>query len=466
MECISSLKVQSKNPKLFEIFSFLSSKEQKVFTKHVEKNHSQDSDTAKLIRALYKNRGRINIKSLSRQFKEEYFSRSTAKAYSNLLSKVKCELEDWLICHDLRASQYERRLALIKAYNKRGVYSEANIEAGKLHTLLRSDTKYDLSKSKAMHLLKDYQYYSDNPIKYKEGAKLLEEVVDNFNSYYKAVIHLYNAELHNWGRICKHDFSQLIKSNLERANSLSETELSSLTIKLESLIEDHDLEAFYEIYELLLNGKVKEHTAIHAICCNYSVTACVHFIRSKTLIDNRILTNLYDYGLRSGGFLQEGRLTLNRFHNIISAMASVNGYEEVDAFIDKWIHVVESKLPESTRMIAKVQNCFYHEKYDKIFDHLRVLKFENISQKFRALKFEMVAQYEIGNYDLLSRTIHNYTRSLKRHKDQFSKRFYLINVNLIKILNHLMKDDKEFVAKLLNSNQPIILREWIGEKIG
>lgn len=457
--------MKDSNFKLLEIFSCLSAEEQKVFNKQIVRSHSPDSDIVKLVNALYKNRKKLSIGNLLSTIKANQFGKATAKNFSNLMSKTKKELEEWMICYDLMQSKYDSKLALIKSYNKRGIYDEANREAKQLETKISSETKYDLEKTRSYHLLKYYQYYSDNPIKYESGYKLLEELVVGLDSFYKERRLLYTAELHNWGRIQNHDYKELITNNFDRNANVIDTEQITVLESIEALCNDYSHEAFEEVSQLLFDNKMVSNSMLETLCCEYCINTAIKFVRNKTMRDVRVLVKLYEYGLDSGVLLSEGKLTIRRFYSMISALSLISSFEEVEKFIDDRIHLVNSNNLETTRRIANAQNCFNHERYQEILGELRGLKYEDKYQRFRAMRYELVAMYEEGHYDLLDTSLHNFSRTIRRNSTEISKETYGININLIKVLNYLMKDDKAAIKFLLESGQSLVFRKWTEEKI-
>lgn len=461
----SDIKPKAKKHKLLSIFSCLTSEEQKSFNKSVSQSHKEGSDIAVLMAALYANRKRLDADNLSEEIQSKKLAHLSSKNLSNLMSKIKLALEDWLVCYDLKRSKYDRELALIRSYNDRGVFSEANKVADRLEKQLTEDPKFDLRKTKVMYLLKDSQYYSENPIKYDLGPSILNDLVTYFNNFYREYIHLYNTELYNWGRIQQHDFSTLINNNLLSVKNISETDQIIILEKMESMIGDNSIDAFNSIQQLLFENKFTHGSLLHILIFEYCTHACTNFLRKNELEDINVLAELYEYGFSSEVILRVGSISYGRFYAIISVLATTYSFEKVKAFIEKWIHVVAANYPSSTTKIAHAVNCLKHEKYKDILIHLRGLKYEDREQKYTAIKLELVALYEEKNYDLLQTSINNYMRTLRRNKSHFSSQMYAVNLNLIKVINFLLNGDKEAVKNILDSGQPLIYRKWIMKQI-
>lgn len=461
----SSTKYRNKKHKLLSIFASLNAEEQKSFKKHIDQSHAERSDIVKFMAVLYAHRKRLQQEKLSTEISTKHFPHLSPKNLANLMSKIKSSLEDWMICYDLKLSKYDKELALIKSYNNRGIYGEANNIATKLEKKIEDEPKFDLRKTRALYLLKDYQYFSDNPIKYVEGVPMLEAVVTNFNIYYKELIHVYNAELCNWGRIKNYDFSNIRQANTERVASIPETTQTKIVKNVELLMRDFDLEYLYVICDKLFGEKLVEMSFLHSMFCEYAIFCCAQNIRKNVITDFGLLARLYHHGLESKVLLKEGKLSLIRFHNIISSISQVDTLDHVDEFIEKWIHVVSTKSPATAKIIAKVQNCFHHGNYDDIILHLRSVKFESKMQKLRALKFELIALYETEELDLFYSALHNFNRMNLRSKGVISKRFFETNRNTVKLLNYLVKGDWNSLSYILHSGDPIYFRNYLIRKL-
>lgn len=457
--------MKQKGHKIFEILTHLDSEEFRVFKNYVVAFTNSGSDLSELISYLFANKKMLKSENVSGQLKDHLFPSQTQKNYSNLISKLYLLFQDWIVSYDLNNSKYDKELALVKSFNRRGIYSEADRIAKKLELKIDSNLKYEIDQSRINFLLKDYQYFSDNPIKYREGSSILESVTVSFNNYYREQTHLYNAEMFNWGRIRKYDYSEIIDSNLKRVDGISHSKVSKVTEALQNLMDNYDTQAFEYITDILLDNQLEEGTNLHAMSCAYAIAACLYLIRNKSINDLELLVKLYEYGLESKGIIKEGKLPITRFHNIVASIAVVNTYSTVDDFIEKWISMVNAKYPKSTLQIAKAQNCFYHKKYAEIINYTRFSKFEDIVQKIRALRYELISLYEGGDYDMLYNSLSNFLRMLKRNKNSIVKLNYEICINFHKILNMLMRNDKESVSLMLKMDEPLIYRSWIESKI-
>jgi len=252
---------------------------------------------------------------------------------------------------------------------------------------------------------------------------------------------------------------------LERVESIDDTDQIRIIKTIELLVSNRDKDVFLTISNILLSGEFEENSLLHTICCEYCLYAVSQLVRLNALKDLKHIARLYEYGLHSGVLLTEGKLTRIRFYSMISALSNVYSFNEMNMFIEKWIHVVNSKIPSTVLKIAQAQNCFYHGQYGEILNSLRGSKFEDKYQRLRIIRFELVAMYEEGECDLLNTSIHNSMRVLNRNKREISTMAYTVNKNLIKILNYLMKNEISAIKYLLESNEPLIFREWIKEKI-
>lgn len=454
-----------KGHKIFSILIKLKSVEWKNFRKYVAAHHESKSHVVMLMEQLFSYKSKIDNEDLADKIKEDSFRKISQKEFSNLMSKLYLTLQDWIVSYDLINSKYDKELALVKSFNDRGIYQEADRVAKKLEYKISNENKLDLNKSRSLYLLKDFQYLSDNPIKYREGGALLQSLVDAFNTYYKEHTHMYNAEMYNWGRIKKMDFSPTIKSNSKILTHISDSSQSKITASLEAIMRNYNKSAIEFISDLLLNNKFEPGTNLHAISCGYAIAGCIKLIRDNTIQDYQQIAKLYNHGLETRVLLTEGNLPIVRFFNIISALASVTNYEEVDAFIEKWHSLVNTKSPTPLKHMAKAHNCLHQELYEDILVHTRFAIFKDSSQKLRTLRYELVALYEMHEFDLLQNHLKNYIRMIKRNKAKISNSIYQLNISFYKIIHHFYRNEIAAVEMIYHSKKAILFRSWIAKKL-
>lgn len=451
--------------KFIEIYNGLTPEERKKLKKHINQTFLTSSDMVKLFNTIYSAKKISDTSKLLSDIHSKYFENLSSKRFTNLLAQLKSTLDDWLICYELLNSKYDKSLALLEAYNNRGIYDEANRVAQKLESNIRNNKLLDLRKNYSYYRLKHLQYYSDNPIKYGANKYLIKEVVDSFNQSHKSTLLLYNAELFNWGRIQQLDFDELIQSNINISSFIPDEKLSLFTKNLEHLMQNFDEESLYKVSRILFDDQLQRDTILHTLSCEYCIYTTIQLMRKNQLKDHDLLLKLYEYGLESKALLKEGKVSPLRFFNIIGALCLSNNYDTMNQFANKWIDKVQTQNPATILSISKAQICLHCEKYQEIRNLLRGLKFEDRLQKYRVMRYELAALYEEGEIDLLNTTIQNFSRSLLRNRSDINKRNLAINRNLLKVLKYLMKGEFEAVKHVLNSGAPIVFRDWISKKI-
>lgn len=197
-------------PRLIQTVDTLTKSEWTSLRKYILMRTSEKSDPWKLFQLLQKRKHTENKLFDIERIRESHFSNLTSKGILNVMSRLNVLLEDWIVVYDLDKDQEAKELMLIQSLNRRGLYSLANHKARKLEKDLTNNDSWDHTTSSKLQRLYHVQYYSDNPIKYKEGDILLKKLVHYHMLRYNETSLLYISELCNWGRIRDIDYSKEI----------------------------------------------------------------------------------------------------------------------------------------------------------------------------------------------------------------------------------------------------------------
>ena len=171
--------------KVIETLSTFSSKEWSSFRKYLLTKTGEDSDIFEVFSILFDRRNRLHTLEKLEEKRRKYFDHLTPKGFSNVLSRINLWLEEWLSIQMMQSIDYEEELLLTKAYNSRGLYDLADQKARKIIKGLNSSSPPHALESKIMSRLYHLQYFSDNPIKYREGGPFLEKLITSYLNQFK-----------------------------------------------------------------------------------------------------------------------------------------------------------------------------------------------------------------------------------------------------------------------------------------
>lgn len=451
------------NSKLITVLSNLSKGEWQSLKKHVLANTSKESDVFSIFTFLYSHKDKISTIEEVEPIVKKHFKHLTVKVFLNHMSTLFQWLETWLVMQEIAHEKYTFDLTLLKALNRRGHYNLANQVHQKLEKKINDNEAWDTEKSKAKAIMLHYQHYSNNPIKYEKGAILYKELIDNYTLYIKEQLLLYKAELHNWGRIQKYDFSEEIMNIDKLSGIFKDSELCMTLHALNDLYEKEDVNALLKLCESLFEGKFEKHSENQTIINFYLIQRILYFRHKGVAMNDSttIILNLYEYGLHQGIFSEYGKLNVVTFRNIINTMAAFQTYEATALFIDKWVHNVESIDTQSVKKIAYAINCFHHERYEEIPLLTRAIEYNALDEKILVLTLNVIATFinRYKDYEIYITSIENFELLLKRNKSKLSEKQYLSILNLI----HFIKkyDKANYSTEIdLSEYKYLFYRSW------
>ena len=454
-------------PKLITILVSLKTEQWKDLKQYILSKNGKGSDNAKCFIALHKNRGKLAEPNQSEKIRQDLFSHMSIRVYQNMLSRLFRFTEEWLVQHQLSKERYQADLLLVKFYNRQGLFKLADQKAKQIQNKIDEPKGWNLVDGKAEAELLHQQYYSDNPIKYREGAKILENLVNKYLEQFKEQALLYQAELYNWGKLQNYDYFILIKEIESSTNSIPPTELIKQLTKLKELIETEDFSNFEELSDNILNHKIKKGSDLHIIITVYLIRYSFILWKNGKLQDVTILTKLYSSGFESGLLLHNGKIPLVRFRYICTVVSVLDSFDNTNKFILRWISKVDSSDIYSTKMIAFAQNCAYHNKEEDILELTRTVKFENRNTRLTVSALNIISLYKTRSEDLetLKRNISNLKVTIRRQKKKSRDRYQKGITNFLNVIERLIKRDKGLTSIDLNNFKPLQFRFWLQKQI-
>jgi hypothetical protein len=455
------------NSKLVSLLSTLNKEEWLSVKKHIHNYTRKESDIYQIFDFFYQNKSKLSTLEAPEIITQKKFPHLTSKVFLNHMSNLFQLIEPWVIQKEMANDKYTLDLYLIKAFNRRGLYNLANQVQNKLEKTLNENECWDIEKSKAKAIMLHYQYFSNNPIKYEKGGPILQEIIQNYGMWVKEKFLAYKAEMHNWGRIQKYDFTCEINAIDQLVQHFKDSGLSNSLDLLNKIYEIDDVQSLIELYYALINGKYESRSEIETIINIYLIQRLLYFKqKGKDIDDTKImLTNLYNHGLKNGVFFEHGKLSSISFRNILNTISAIQSYEITEAFINEWVDQVNTVDKDSMQKIAIAINCFYHDRYEEIPLLTRAVKCNDGLEKIIVLILNVVSAFmnRDKEYDLYQHSIENFELLLKRNKSKISEKYMLSVTNLIHFIKSM--DKSENISKIDLADYDFLLyRSWC-EKI-
>ena len=459
--------MSNSNYKLFTVLNSLTKVEWRAYEEYLLTKTSIASDNYRLFKVLDKQKNKLDRKRVLETIHKRDFNDLTQKGLLNIMSRLYRWLDEYLKLSALLSHEYSAELALIKTYNTRGIYELATKKAKILEDKLLLTADKNLEHQTLLRQLYHLLYYSDNPIKYKEGTALLRKLIRSYatNTHDYAV--QYDTELINWGRIKTENFHNehelllpLIKSN---STALSSKVLSSL----HNLISNYDVKGLEEIVSFIKEEKLDVHSELHTLATLYGVIYGLRLWNKNLLSNPDVFTILYEEAFKYGKYASNGKIPEQRFYSTLASIGTLKSIDWCYSFIEKWVNHVDTENTIGVIHLAKAIISFYHKNYSDILIHLRENNYKESRTKYRAYSLMAAAAYKEQKSvpDFLDSILLNYKISLNRNKRKLSKNLYQGNINFILALSQLSKIKNSSEIKYFPENfEELVLRNWINEQ--
>ena len=399
------------------------------------------------------------------EVRQQLFPLMSEKRFLNLCSRVYLILEDWLVWYDIKKDKMLCSVHLVKAFNRRGVFELADKAFMRARKKLSQQKKIDLHKSQHLHNLYRNHYFSENPVKVREGKKIFELLVQYWAQNYKENSLLYVAEMQNWGGAMNFDYTTAKTMLMDSINGLPESETSRVTQTIQSLTSNGTQETLDELYNLLIEGKIQEGSDLEVFITLYAIAHSIKMWSTGKLKNKEYISRMYDYGMSSKILMNLGKLTSSRFLNMISVLVLPSNPSVVYEFIEKWSHLIDSKDREATVSIAKCYVKREEGKYEDIILMLRNVHYTTPNLTMLGLVFLIKAFYKEKEYDLAQNTINNFKRRLRKTKTGNDKTYYHPRLNFLLVMEQLIKSKHKKISIDLDQYKQLHHRIWLSKQL-
>ena len=454
-----------KQSKLHIALSSISKSEWKSLRKYVIMESSESSDIYLLFQHLHTVLQSPNAPLDKEEIKQSLFPSMNEKSYLNLNSRLFLIFEEWLVWYDNKKDKYLSGVQLVKFYNRRGLFSLADKIYSKTLKSVQKINKASLHQNDHLHNLYKNHYFSENPVKENEGKDFLENLVTAFTNSYKEKAQLYLSELNNWGTLKQYDYAESIDTLSRSIEYLPESNSSVVTKYIKDMAQNNDVQSLNKLSEMLLNNKILPGSDLEVFVTLYSIRYSLILHHSNKIKDINLASKLYDYGLNSGILMNLGKLSTNKFLNIISVIIVYSEPEVVYSFISKWLHLIVANERNAAEILAKCYVKRKEEKYEDILQLIREAYLPSTSLVIRALAFQIKAFYKIGEYDLAQNLINNLKRRTRKLKPKISGNRYISRLNFLHVMELLIKNEHTKIHININDYQHLHHKVWLSKQV-
>lgn len=456
--------MKTKNTKLITSLMTVRQKEWKSLKRYLLLYTTKETEYYRLVDLLSR---QTPLDSLDIEaFRLKNFEDMTSKNFYNLMSKITDWIEDWMVATLINKNQRKKNMYLVKALNNRGLYTQADKKAEKIEKDILEEKQLDLNTNAEYHQLLYNQYYSNNPIKYRDGENLLKKLVSTQMQSYKEYAMTYLLELHNRTELSKYQLNGEIEKLKSVCSLIEDNKLTSLLSQMEHLLRERKLETLKELTKVLLAKSIKSGRDLHLLFYGYLNRLSRIIWTIENQVDKKLLLDITNYGIESGIYTENGKIIDYQFFNLIARLSLLIKQQEVFDFINQWSYMVNTSDLDSTVHHSNAIASFYYKKYKEVLVYTSKTNNYNQRTKLVSSALKAIALFEENEEGLLNDHLHNYKRMQKRKEIQLSVNFYKSHMNLTKVIELMCKKKYDSSIEInLNNYLPIFYKSWFQSKI-
>ncbi len=447
-------------PKLLTALNLISDHEWSSYKKYLLQQTQKNSKTFQLCKQLYAQRHQLLKEDFDKVLHKKHYSELTSKAFRNLLSKLYSSFEEWLAMTTFFEQKHNKERMLVKAYNQRGFYTEADRISKKL-SAAQDTAGLSIENLRLEKELLHYQYFSNNPIKNKGGNELYNNLIASYLKLVKCEVLLYQLEQQNkskvWGDKMK--YQETLPPLAKHGIQCDLGEILQLAVDLQS---DCNAKSLEKLTFILESGAIASTEDLHTILA-------IHLSRSATLlwkeskITSEIFVRIVALQLHALSDSKHQKLLPVTFFNTVNQIIVLNNDKQAATrLIEDWIDKVHTKYRDSCYKYCQAIIAFRLGEYEKLPGLLMGLQFDNNHYHYISSAQLIVAHYKLGSEDLTLQLMENLKKQMRRNKAKIAQNIFYGLKNLLDIISTLIKREyKKDITIDLSKYTTIFFRTWV-----
>lgn len=454
--------------KLFDCVKTLHPKEWKRIRLSMARQCGESSDIYRLYTYIEQNKRnldhtRLNMSNVC----SNLFPGKSKKVVLNLMSSLKQEIISALIHLQVDDSPDLSRMIKFEVLNKRGLYHEANKVATQLQNESNQHSVLDLWKWFYTLRVNHLQFFSNNTIKRNAtfGREMVLDLIKSCLRFNSAILKYTAAEIHMRQILYAEDWIE---------------ELAEL--KHFYISDDHSLNKVIDLqYEFAESGFQMEPKKLAKILFDDTLELSSHMLLSlyyrirRFYIDqirtgsrqyNDQLAELIIWSLGKQAFIEDHRISKNRFSSDVIVLAKLGRPQKALEYIEKNGPFLEKSVRNEIVAMSKMQVFFAEDNYLEVVKIYSTILFKGQSTKVIATSVFIKACYEFEEEkDVILRYIRNANEVLKRNKKNLAVTLVHSHRHFLIAMQYLL-NDKRKLKKYLATDLIISDRIWLNEKLG
>lgn len=445
-------------PKFLTFYQSLDSKQVFHFRKFVQSYIGVETEAF----------GVLDVLSVRQDWKESYPGNEAMaayclvsghqKTYLNYLSMLYDIAQEWMALDQLRKEPYEQDLLVQRWLNSKGLHQQAEQLRTKVLRNLDNEQGADYKLEKYRSEVNFEYLFCNNPNMNDYREQDYRDMLQGFDTYFSGKVTMMMCEVSTFSKYFRVDMNkelQYLEDKVGDAVKNRMVEITKLAYKLNS---KPDTKTWLILSEALLNGEVKKGSLLNSVLTRYCVKAGINLWSQDKHKNVDRITAIAQYGLDTGVYTEEGKLSPSSFHNLVTTLCQVLNEKEMLAFVKKWSKDVDPRYSQSALKIGTAQVYFYKEKYHNIKNNTNVTDLSP-NQRYLAQGLDLIAAFENRKKDetAYKRQVHNFNNYLRYNKDKMSAEALSKYRNMYR----LMRDIDAKPGKLsMDDYNPVFYRKY------
>lgn len=380
------------------------------------------------------------------------------KTYLNYLSMLYDIAQEWMALEQLRKEPYEQDLLVQRWLNSKGLHQQAEqVRAKVLRNLDQEEgSDYNLARYRSeVH----FEYlFCNNPDMNDYREEDYRDMLQSFEAYFNGKATMMMCEVFTFGKYFHVDMSRDLEHMASKMNKREKNKMVLHTQQAYKMISKPETRNWVKLCDAILNDEIRVGSLMHSVLTRYALKTGIHLWSSGKHKDINRIADIAKYALRTGVFLDEGRMSPTSFHNLVVTMCQVYTEKEMEKFAKDWSAEVDVRYRDAAAKIANAQIYFYFGKYHLMPDQTSVLEMSP-NQRYIVQGLDLIAAFENRFVDLdkYQRQIQKFNNYLLYNKDSLSSDALSKYKNLSKLLRDV--DQKKDSLSIQNYS-PVYYRKY------
>lgn len=394
-----------------------------------------------------------------------HFPDKTKRSVESIIHRTYRFALDFIALQSFEDDRLEKKLHLFRGLNRRGLFHQADKVVLDEINDLSDPGFYHVWKCGYKHRLLHEYYFSDNPVKYRSGAAVFEQLLDERRNHFRELDLYYEIEILNMEKIVRGQWSKLHQRIQGPSGDPNHSQYILLT-QLRRMILEESKEDFRVLHDLVLSEESKIAGELNAVLLIYLNRFAVRLAHSGDVEFQNAWFDQMTFGIDHGILLNSGKITIQRFLNIVMVGCAFRRTAWVGQFVGTYAHLLDDDIRDDVIAIAKGNILLTENRISEVLDLLKTVNPINMVARIQVRILNLVAQFSYYDQepDLMSAAIRNYDDFLRRNRQKMSAGIYQVNHYLSVFLKRLQRGELPGdVLRDLKTFEGVAKKAWLSQ---